>query len=156
MHALSLLHFCHFLHIFFYALESDILRPILYPFLYTMGWKKSEIVCTLFSVFAGNIPISNPFIWCFMIKSTIPVGTNMLRRCSQTMLTRLWLFFDHSYLRLADIGERIPLLLKRKICKSLTFPLPPSYLPHLVNVVKGYWKIPGLFKSRVYSNVISR
>ena len=80
------------LNIFFYALESDILRPILYPFLYTMGWKNSEIVCTLFSVFAGNIPISNPFIWCFMIKSTIPVGTNMLRRCSQTMLTRLWLF----------------------------------------------------------------
>ena len=40
------------------------------------------------------------------------------------------------YLNPVDIGEGNPLLLKEKICIPLTIPVPPTYLPRLVNVVK--------------------
>ena len=36
-----------------------------------------------------------------------------------------------------DIGEGIPFLLQEKICILLTFSVPPTYLPLLVNVVFG-------------------
>ena len=50
-----------------------------------------------------------------------------VRWCSQTTLTTFWPFLL-AYLPLDDIGEGIPLLLKGKICKLLTFSLPSADL----------------------------
>ena len=50
-----------------------------------------------------------------------------VRWCSQTTLTTFWPFLL-AYLPLDDIGEGIPLLLKEKICKLLTFSLPSADL----------------------------
>ena len=55
---------------------------------------------------------------------------------SEVMLTRFWPFWPPTYLPL-DIGERIPLLLKGKICIFLTFPLVVCSIPCLYIVKNG-------------------
>ena len=52
---------------------------------------------------------------------------------SITTLTKFCLIVDH--LPIINIGERISVLLYGEICIALTFPVAPTYLPRLVNVV---------------------
>ena len=52
-----------------------------------------------------------------------------------TTLTKLYPTLT-TYLPKVDICEGISLVAEGKICLPLTFPVPPTYLPRLVNVVK--------------------
>ena len=49
---------------------------------------------------------------------------------------QILLIIEHLPTTPFDIGDGIPLMLYGKICITLTFPVPPTYLPCLVNVVK--------------------
>ena len=55
---------------------------------------------------------------------------------SLTTLTKICPLLTPTYLHSVDIGEGNPLLSGGEICIPLSFPVPPTYLPRLVNVVK--------------------
>ena len=95
---------------------------------HTHEWRVDESLCSRYI-----LQSSNHAHWQY--NGLIPWAAIQVCKVAFTnYVDKILAFFDHLP-TLVDIGEEIPSLLKGKICTSLTFPLPPTYLPRLVNVV---------------------
>ena len=88
---------------------------------HTHEWRVDESLCSRYI-----LQSSNHAHWQY--NGLIPWAAIQVCKVAFTnYVDKILAFFDHLP-TLVDIGEEIPSLLKGKICTSLTFPLPPTYL----------------------------